>query len=152
MKFVPERGHILIVNFEIGGVQREPEMNGSARPCVIVQNNRLERGPLVTVVPVSTTPPRVPGKQHHLLSHLSFRGWPMQWDGQGKERWVKCDYVTTISLERCTQPYSKTVDGRRRYTRVKVTRIDMEAIDQCVLWALGILCSSDAIANGDTRI
>jgi uncharacterized protein YifN (PemK superfamily) len=138
MKERPDRGRILIVNFELGGVPAIPEMGGTQRPCVVVQNNVMDRPGLVTVVPISMTPPVVPGKQHHLLSHLSFRDWPLDWDGQGSVRWAKCDYVVTLGLKRCTDPYRKLRGDGRKYIRVKITKSDLEAIERCVLWALGI--------------
>ena len=71
------------------------------------------------------------------MSHLSFRGWPIGWNGQGKPRYAQCEYVTSVSLERCTDPYSK-VNWERRYTKVKAAVIDMNTIERCVLWSLGI--------------
>jgi len=134
----PERGYIVIVDFELGGGGiLGAEMPKCQRPCIVVQNNRLHRGPLVTVVPISTTPPDPAMPWHHELSHLSFRAWPLDWDGQGTPRWAKCDYVTTVSLERCTNPYRKERNGRR-YTRVRITKTDLESVERCVLWALGI--------------
>jgi uncharacterized protein YifN (PemK superfamily) len=133
----PDRGFIIIVNFELGGTLGA-EMTGTMRPCVVVQNNRLHRGPLVTVVPISTTAPEPAMPWHHELDHMSFRAWPISWGGQGLPRWAKCDYITTVSLERCEHPYSKTRDGGRRYTRVRITRTDLEAVEGCVQWALGI--------------
>lgn len=135
----PDRGRILIVNFELGGVPAIPEMDGTQRPCVVVQNNVLDRPGLVTVVPISMTPPLPgPGKQHHLLSHLSFRDWPLDWDGQGAERWAKCDYIAAIGLRRCSDPYRMLQHGGRKHIKVKITKSDLEAIERCVLYALGI--------------
>jgi uncharacterized protein YifN (PemK superfamily) len=134
----PDRGRILIVNFELGGVPELPEMDGTQRPCVVVQNNLLDRPGLVTVVPISMTRPPTVGKQHHLLHHLSFRDWPLGWDGQGAERWAKCDYVATLGLKRCSDPYRKLPRDGRRYIKVKITKSDLDAIERCVLWALGI--------------
>src|ERR1700730_13250667 len=82
MREAPDRGRIVIVNFEKDGTATPPEMVGTQRPCVVVQNNALQRGALVTLVPLSTTEPQRPGKQHHRMSHLSFRGWP----GLGRTR------------------------------------------------------------------
>lgn len=138
MLYAPSRGRIVIVNFEKGGQAVPPEMVGTMRPCVVTQNNAMNRGQLVTVVPISTTPPELVGKQHHQLSHLSFRDWPMDWDGQGVPRWAKCDYVVTVSLNRCVDPYSKPPGKQRQHRKVKVIKADMEAIDRCILWALGI--------------
>lgn len=55
MRQVPDRGRIVIVNFEQAGNGMPPEMDGSMRPCIVVQNNALARYGLVTVVPISTT-------------------------------------------------------------------------------------------------
>jgi uncharacterized protein YifN (PemK superfamily) len=138
MNVVPDRGRIVIVNFEKSGAPIPPEMVGTMRPCIVVENNQISRGRLVTVVPISTTAPHPIGKQHHELSHLSFRGWPMDWGGQGLPRWAKCDYVVTVSLDRCVDPYTKPQGKPRQHTKVRVTKADLGAIEKCVLWALGI--------------
>ena len=136
----PDRGRIIIVNFELGGSAVPPEMRKTKRPCVVLQNNKLNRGELVTVVPLSGAPPMAGDKQTHEMSHLSFRGWPFGWDGQGMPRFAQCEYVTSVSLRRCTDPYSK-IRGERRYTKIKAAAVDIEAIERCVVWALGILPS-----------
>ena len=58
----PDRGRIIIVNFEMGGSAVPPEMCKPNRPCVVLQNNKLDRGGLVTVVPLSGNPPKT-GRQ-----------------------------------------------------------------------------------------
>lgn len=138
MKYVPERGRIVVVDFEMAGAAVPPEMSKRMRPCVVIHNNKLRRGNLVTVVPLSTSEPDNPMPYHHLMSHLSFRGWPMEWGGQGTPRWAKCDYVTTVSLDRCSDPYRKIPYDKRQYVKVKAAAIDLKAIEMSVLWALGI--------------
>lgn len=138
MDFAPDRGRIITVNFEMGGAPVDPEMPKERRPCVVVQNNKLRRGRLVTVVPLSTQAPDVVMPYHHQMDHRSFRDWPLDNGGQILVRWAKCDYVTTVSLDRCKDPYRKLPYGDRRYLKVKAIAADMEAIDKCVLWALGI--------------
>ena len=135
---VPDRGRIIIVNFELSGSGVPPEMRKTGRPCVVLQNNKLARGRLVTVIPLSTTEPQRAMPYHHLMDHRSFRDWPMDWDGQGVPRWAKCDYVTTVSLDRCTDPYRKPAYGARRYVKCRAISADVVAIEKCVLWALGI--------------
>jgi uncharacterized protein YifN (PemK superfamily) len=135
---VPDRGRIIIVNFDLGGSGIHPEMRKSGRPCLVVQNNKLQRGPLVTVIPLSTTEPDRAMPYHHKMDHRSFRDWPMDWDGQGTPRWAKCDYITTVSLERCTDPYRRLPHQSRKYVKVKAIRADIEAVESAVLWALGI--------------
>ena len=138
MKRAPGRGRIVIINFEKGGTAVPPEMVGTMRPCVVVQNNSMVRAPLITVVPISTTAPNPVGKQHHQLSHLSFREWPLDWDGQGIPRWAKCDYVTTVALDRCVDPYTKPRGKPRQFRHISVIKADLLAIEKCVLWSLGI--------------
>lgn len=138
MKFVPSRGRVVVVDFELGGKQDPPEMDRTMRPCVVVQNNAMERGRLITVVPLSTTAPHMPGRQHHLMDHRSFREWPLNWGGQGTPRWAKCDYIATISLERCVDPYTRDPYGNRKYRKVKIIAADLLAIEKCILWAMGI--------------
>jgi uncharacterized protein YifN (PemK superfamily) len=138
LKYVPERGRIVIVNFELGGASVPPEMRKPGRPCVIVQNNKLSRGPMVTVVPLSMTAPETIMPYHHRMDHRSFRDLPAVYGGQGEARWAKCDYLTTISLARCIDPYYRPAGQDRRYVKVRITQADMDAIERCVLWGLGI--------------
>ena len=135
---VPDRGRIVIVNFELGGRAVPPEMAKSGRPCVVLQNNKLNRGPLLTVVPLSMTPPEPAMPYHHVMDHRSFRDLPLVYGGQGEPRWAKCDYITTVSLDRCIDPHYKPPYDARRYVKVKIIQADMLAIERCALWALGI--------------
>jgi uncharacterized protein YifN (PemK superfamily) len=139
LPYAPDRGHVVIVNFDLGrrGTIGQ-EMRKPGRPCVVVQNNRIRRGRLVTVVPLSGKEPPVAQPYHHRMDHRSFVTMPDRYGGQAKPRWAKCDYLTTVSLERCTSPYAKRPYGGRRYVKVRVTRADLDEIEKCILWALGI--------------
>ncbi len=61
-----------------------------------------------------------------------------RWIGTDRERRAKYDYLTTVSLSRCTDPYTKEKFGGRRYVKVKATKMDLEAVERCVIWALGV--------------
>lgn len=134
----PDRGRIIIVNFEMGGRCVGQEMRKPGRPCVVVQNNAMRRGRLVTVVPLSGKEPPKVEPYHHLMDHRSFLVMPKEYGGQAKKRWAKCDYIATVSLDRCTNPYSRPNFGARKYVTVKAIKADMEAIESAALWALGI--------------
>ncbi len=134
----PDRGRIIIVNFDLHGNAVPPEIGKAGRPCVVIHANGLRRGRLATVVPLSTKEPHRHQPYHHQMDHRSFAGWPKNWGPQGTPRWAKCDYITTVSLDRCTDPYLKENFQPRRYVKIKVIKADMSAIDQCVLRALGI--------------
>ena len=135
---VPDRGRIIVVNFDLGGGVILPEMRKSRRPCLVIQNNKLHRGQLVTVIPLSTTAPHRVMPYHHKMDHRSFRGWPMDWGGQDTPRWAKCDYIATISLQRCVDPYRCLAFERRQYVKVRAIDADIDAVEKAVLWALGI--------------
>jgi uncharacterized protein YifN (PemK superfamily) len=138
MQYVPKRGRIIIVNFELAGQSVPPEMRKAGRPCVVFQNNSLARGDLVTVVPLSTQAPLNPAPCHHRMDHRSFLDMPQRWRENAANCWAKCDYVATISLSRCLDPYYKDQGGIRRHVRCKAIQADMEAIENAVLWGLGV--------------
>jgi len=135
---VPDRGRIIIVNFDMGGGGIGQEFRKPGRPCVVIQNNKLRRGRLVTVVPLSGQAPRPKMPYHHLMDHLSFRDLPLEYGGQAKERWAKADYIATVSLNRCTDPHRLERHEQRKYVKVRAIKADAEAVERCVLWALGI--------------
>lgn len=134
----PDRGRIIIVNFDLKGNAVPPEIGKAGRPCVVVHANGLKRGRLATVVPLSTTEPHRIQDYHHEMDHRSFRTWPANWGSQGQPRWAKCDYVTTVSLDRCVDPYYKPPYQQRRYVKIRAIKADMDAIDQCIKRALGL--------------
>lgn len=138
MPQVPDRGRVVIVNFEMGGRAVGKEFGKPGRPCVVLQNNKLRRGPLVTVVPLSCQEPDPRMPYHHLLDHRSFAVMPAAYGPSDRPRWAKCDHLYTVSLERCLDPYRKRRDGPRQYVKVKVIKADIDAIERCVLWALGV--------------
>lgn len=138
LAIAPGRGRIIVVNFEMGGTPVPPEMCKSGRPCLVIQNNKMIRGHLVTVVPLSMSEPEKAQPWIHLMDHRSFREMPKEWGGQGDPRWAKCDYLTTVSLTRCTDPYYRPPFQARRYVKVKAIEADIVAVEKAILWALGI--------------
>jgi len=71
------------------------------------------------------------------MSHLSFLDLPIVWE-PGLPRWAKCDYLTTVSLSRCNDPYRKDQNQPRKYLKIKAAQCDIEAVDRCLSWVLGI--------------
>jgi uncharacterized protein YifN (PemK superfamily) len=124
-------------------------MAKARRLCVVLQNNKSRRGRLVTVVPLSKTEPSPAMPYHHVMDHRSFRDLPISF-GQGVTRWAKCDYIATVSLDRCVDPSHRENFSDRRYVKVKAIAADILAIEKCVLWALGIDTNKHAEAlNGE---
>jgi uncharacterized protein YifN (PemK superfamily) len=137
---VPERGRIILVDFEMKANAVGQEMCKPGRPCIVLQNDALDRGRLVTVVPLSTTPPPEPIQPcHHLMDHRSFREWPRSWGEQGEPRWAKCDCIYTVSLDRCLNPHYKPKYTDRRYLKIRAIKSDIDAVERAVLWALGVV-------------
>jgi uncharacterized protein YifN (PemK superfamily) len=89
---------VLICDF--AGFQA-PEMV-KVRPVVVVSPNHLVRPGLVTVVPLSTTPPHLIQTYHYRLEGSPIPGHVVE------EVWAKCDMICTVSV--------------RRIDRVKVAR------------------------------
>ena len=71
---------------------KAPEMI-KRRPVVIISPNHLNRPGLVSVVPLSTTPPDPVESYHYLL-----KGSPIP--GDKSVVWAKCDMVCTICVDR----------------------------------------------------
>ena len=133
MNYAPPRGRIIMVDFQLrvkgGGLP--PEMRKERRPCVIVSRNDLKRGRLVTVVPLSTTEPDRVREYHHKMDHRSFVDFPASM-GAARTRWAKCDYLDTVSLDRCKDPGDTDAQGNRRYKKPRAIEADMRAIEACI--------------------
>jgi len=139
MTHAPKRGSIVMVNFAKGGKPVGLEMSKENRPCVVVQRfPKMRRGPLVTLIPLSTVEPEIMMTYHHRMDHRSFRHMPESFN-KARPRWAKCDYITTVSLERCKSPSTRpSPTVKRRPIKATVTVADLAAIDGCIKWALGL--------------
>ena len=69
-----------------------PEIS-KARPVVVISPNHPRRPGLVTVVPLSATPPDPVRAFHYCLSRPPLPGGPAA-------AWAKCDLVTSVSIAR----------------------------------------------------
>ncbi|MEX2257805.1 MAG: type II toxin-antitoxin system PemK/MazF family toxin [Woeseia sp.] len=135
MKFKPERGRILIVNFEMGG-RVPPEITKPGRPCVVLQNNSIRGTGRLLVVPLSTVEPKNVFPYHHKMDHRSFRGSPLE---ARQPCWALADCVTLVSYDRCKDPHiPEKYTTKRRYQKLMAIKSDIDAIEKCLLWALAI--------------
>ena len=131
IKFVPAQGSILICDFK--GFQ-EPEMT-KRRPVVVISPKMKDRWGLCSVVPLSTTPPR-PVKDYHLKLKTDP---PLPEPYSSEWQWVKADLIYTVSFERLHLMFdSKGDDGKRIYDQRIVSKDELEAIQKCVLFGLGL--------------
>ena len=104
-----------------------PELT-KKRPVIVISPRLPYRSGLVTIVPISTTPPRtnVP-----YVCRLSKNYAP--WGDPDVETWAKCDLVMNIGLARL-QAFK--VD-RRKFVSPRLTSEDLEAVRAAVLRGLG---------------
>jgi mRNA interferase MazF len=93
LKFHPEPGTILIRDYTTGF--REPEMV-KRRPVVTISPRLKRRDGLITVVPLSTTPP-TPVCDHHCRLTID-PALPEPFDSP--EMWVKADMLATVGFAR----------------------------------------------------
>jgi len=123
LQFQPRPGQVVMCDFS-GYVV--PEMV-KVRPVVVIARNRKNRQ-LVTVVPLSTTPPDALEDHHHQLAANPL---------PGRERitcWAKCDMVATVSLVRL----DRYKVGRRQFVVPTLPKADFDPICVGVLNALGL--------------
>lgn len=98
------------------------------RPVVIVSPAHLIRPGLVTVVPLSTTPPEPVQPYHYKLLGNPIPG------SDAPETWAKCDLFASVSLERL----DRVKLGRGDYRVGAVSTEQVKAIRRACLAALGI--------------
>jgi uncharacterized protein YifN (PemK superfamily) len=108
----------------------EPEMV-KTRPVVILAKHK-HNSKLVTVVPLSTTPPNKAGAHHHLLSSN-----PKPVESKDKMVWAKCDMIYTLSTDRLELFRIHTRQGRIT-ANACVEDADFEAIRDAVRAALSL--------------
>ena len=100
--YQPKEGSVLIRDFRGYEV---PEII-KIRPVIVIRRHRTNKL-LVTVVPLSTTPPQTVLAHHlQLESHLQ---------GANPVCWAKCDIVATVSLGRLDRIKRKDRPGKRTY-------------------------------------
>ena len=122
--FHPKPGQVLYCDFRGYMV---PEIV-KTRPVVIVSPGHLARPGLVTVVPLSTTPPDPVRPYHYRLQGNPIPG------STETEVWAKCDLFASVSLERL----DRVKLGRGEYRTGAVSMDQVKAIRRACLYALGI--------------
>lgn len=132
LKFHPEPGTILVCDYTTGFIL--PEMV-KRRPIVTISPRLKRRDGLVTVVPLSTTPPD-PVCDHHCSIKLAAK-LPAPFDSD--EMWVKADMVATVSFERLNLLRTgRDPFGRRKYLTPKLEPDQLKTVYHCVLHGIGL--------------
>lgn len=127
LKYQPRTRSVLMCRFD--GFYA-PEMV-KTRPVVILAKHK-HNSKLVTVVPLSTTPPDTVEMHHHQLSANPTPG-----ESKDKVVWAKCDMVYTLSTDRLELFRIRTRQGRS-IANACVSDADFEAIREAVRAALGL--------------
>jgi uncharacterized protein YifN (PemK superfamily) len=126
LSYQPPVGAVVMCDFSGNAV---PEMV-KIRPVVVIARNR-HNNKLVSVVPLSTTPPSPLTAYHHALAENPMPG------GQDIPCWAKCDMIATVALYRLDRIMAgRQRDGSRIYVVPKITDDALGAIRACVRFAL----------------
>jgi mRNA interferase MazF len=131
IQFPPNRKSIILCDFDLGGF-RPPEMV-KLRPVIVIVGRLPGRFGLATIVPLSTTPPRVNCDYQPEL-HL---GLPLPRPFNSSNCWAKADMVMSVSYERLNLfRTQRSPDGRRAYQKFEVSEPQFEVVKTAILRAL----------------
>ena len=133
--FHPQPGQILLCDFSQGF--KEPEMVKSKRPVVVLTGAIKGRSNLVTIVPLSTVPPKEVMPYHYKILKNSL---PMARSFQESDSWVKGDMLYTVAFHRLEliQLGTKDANGKRMYFKNRLGNDQMKKIYGCVLEGLNL--------------
>lgn len=130
--FHPDQGTIVICDFNTGF--KVPEMK-KRRPAIIISKRLRDRKNLCTLVPFSTSKPKVIRPYHYELILKT----PLPKPYNSINQWVKADMLYTVSLSRLFLPFEKKdAHGQREYDIRIIEGIDFKRIQQCVLHGIGL--------------
>ena len=125
IQFYPRSGQILVCDFKDF---QAPEMI-KIRPVIVVSPRLPYRSEIVTIVPISTSPPRHTLK---FVVQLSKNCHPNEDDE--KPCWAKCDMIMNIGLWRL----NSFKVGRRKWLTPVASKKDLNHVRAGVLHGLGM--------------
>lgn len=129
LPYNPKQGEVLQCNFS-GLVP--PEME-KARSVIVVSPKGNNYADLCTVVPISTTAPRVVHPWH-----VKLESDPDPFGTPGVVVWAKCDMVMRVSYARLTGYWRNKPEGRREYFAVTVPEAELKRVKAGILYSLGL--------------
>ena len=116
-------GSVFFLDFEQFGFEA-PEMV-KRRMVVVVSSKALKRNPeLVTVVPLSTTPPMHANAKHNIPLEKDYY-WGTK---NGKPLWAKCDMILTTSTRRLEQVNAFDSQGQNHLPVPELARDDLRRV------------------------
>jgi mRNA interferase MazF len=122
-----------IVRVDLSEGFRNPEM-GKRRPAVVLSPPIPGRNMMCTIVPLSTTAPRVRLPHHMLLKFDPLL--PAPYDKP--EAWVKGDIVLTVAFHRLRLLFSRWNSGQREYDVRILDAATFARVKNCVRSGLGL--------------
>jgi mRNA interferase MazF len=131
LKFHPEPGTILICDFS-GFIK--PEMI-KRRPVIVISPRLKRRKDLLTIVPLSTTPPD-PIEDYHCKLTLNS---PLPKPYDSLDMWVKADMIYNVSFHRVDLLRTeRDQTGKRKYLTPRLIEDDLRKVHHCILMGLGL--------------
>jgi uncharacterized protein YifN (PemK superfamily) len=116
-------GSVFLLDFDQFGFE-VPEMV-KRRMVVVISSRTLKRNPeLVTVVPLSTTPPMHANSKHNVPLEKDYY-WGTR---NGKPLWAKCDMVLTTSTRRLEHVNAFERDGQNHLPVPELARDDLRRV------------------------
>jgi uncharacterized protein YifN (PemK superfamily) len=126
-------GSVFILNYDQFGFEA-PEMI-KRRMVVVVSSKSLKRNPeLVTVVPLSTTPPMHANARHNVPLGKDYY-WGTK---NGKPLWAKCDMVLTTSIRRLEHVNAFSRSGQNHLPVPELNRDDLRRVRLGVATAIDL--------------
>lgn len=125
INYTPKHGQIYMCDFSDF---KEPEMV-KIRPVIVISAKLKFRSEIVTIIPISTTPPR---EELPYCHKLSINYMPNQKDDT--DCWAKCDMIMNVGKHRL----SGIKVGRRKYIYPNISDEDLNCVKKAVLHGLGM--------------
>lgn len=133
LSYYPAPGEIVVCHFDPGA--KPPEMVKS-RPVIVAGPRLRRRSELVTIVPLSTTPPD-PVEPYHCRIELAH---PLPRPFDNPVMWAKCDMIMSVSVQRLDR-FKRPRDGRtgaRSWTTGRVDKLQLQQVRRAILHGLGL--------------
>jgi mRNA interferase MazF len=131
LKVHPTSGTIVRVDLNEGF--REPEMR-KRRPAIVLSPLLKGRNNLCTIVPLSTSLPKIV-LPHHMEITLSP---PLPHPYDKPTMWVKADIVLTVAFHRLQLLFKQGDNGQREYDVRILDDAIMERVRGCVRAGIGV--------------
>lgn len=126
-------GSVFWMDFNQFGFEA-PEMV-KRRMVVVVSSRTLKRNPeLVTVVPLSATPPMHANARHNVPLEKTYY-WGLK---SGNPLWAKCDMLMTVSTRRLEQVNTATEPGQNHLPVPELARDDLRRVRLGVVHAIDL--------------